>query len=180
MMHEQPTVSDYMTPSPATVHHDLRLADAMDRMYDSNFRHLPVVDDDGQLMGMVSTRDIAVATSIDGVDPEKTPIKRLIAKRPLSCGPDTPLADVLAEMERNRFGSVVVTENGKPTGVFTTTDALRALRSSLAGKPVEALVEPRHEISSHDESARTTTRAHPRARGVNKYDGMVPWFLAKL
>jgi CBS domain-containing protein len=51
------TVGELMTPAPATIRSDERVIDALKRMREGGFRHLPIVDD-GELRGMVSVRDL--------------------------------------------------------------------------------------------------------------------------
>ena len=155
-----PTIRDFMTPIPATVSDELTLADALDRMYSDNVRHLPVVDSNGVLVGMVTTRDIAVAASVRDLDPQKTPVAAAMTAAPYACEANTPLIDVAYHLEHERLGSAVVTEGERPVGIFTTTDALRALRTFIAGHSVEPAVKP--------------------SVSVSKYDGMISWFLARL
>jgi CBS domain-containing protein len=58
--HDAPTheISSWMTRDPKTVDADLDVDDAMKTMLDNGFRHLPVVDG-GEVVGMVSMRDLA-------------------------------------------------------------------------------------------------------------------------
>jgi CBS domain-containing protein len=58
--HDAPTheISSWMTRDPKTVDADLDVDDAMKTMLDNGFRHLPVVDG-GEVIGMVSMRDLA-------------------------------------------------------------------------------------------------------------------------
>jgi CBS domain-containing protein len=51
-------VSQFMTPQPQTVTADAKIAFAVQRMDMGGFRHLPVVDDRGSLVGIISARDI--------------------------------------------------------------------------------------------------------------------------
>jgi len=51
-------VSQFMTPQPQTVTADAKIAFAVQRMDLGGFRHLPVVDDQGRLAGIISARDI--------------------------------------------------------------------------------------------------------------------------
>ena len=51
-------VSDFMTPSPQTLEANAKLVFALQRMDVGGYRHLPIVDDEGQLTGIVSVRDI--------------------------------------------------------------------------------------------------------------------------
>ena len=50
-----------MTPSPTVVTPETPLLDALDLMVQERFRHLPVVDDEGKLRGIVSDRDLKAA-----------------------------------------------------------------------------------------------------------------------
>ena len=51
-------VSDFMTPSPQTLQMDAKIAFAVQRMDLGGYRHLPIVDREGQLSGIISVRDI--------------------------------------------------------------------------------------------------------------------------
>ena len=165
-----PTIRDFMTPIPATVSDELTLADALDRMYSDNVRHLPVVDSNGVLVGMVTTRDIAVAASVRDLDPQKTPVAAAMTAAPYACEANTPLIDVAYHLEHERPGSAVVTEGERPVGIFTTTDALRVLRTALSGDAVEPAVKPTHVLTQPGEREKV---AHPRisAHGVSQNMG---------
>lgn len=53
-------IADFMTPSPVTITPDTNVEDAADMMADVQVRRLPVVDDNGGLIGIVSLGDLAV------------------------------------------------------------------------------------------------------------------------
>jgi acetoin utilization protein AcuB len=146
-----------MTAVPATVDSELQALDALDRMYIDNVRHLPVVDAQGQLVGLVSSRDIA---KVGESEIEKTLVAETMTEAPYSCTKDTPLSEVAFEMENKKLGSTIVTEGGKPVGIFTTTDALLAVRSLIAGEHVEAANPPRHLLT--DEEKEDGQRTHVR------------------
>ena len=65
-MHADPArvspVSKGMTRDPQTIDPDAKVGQAMDRMLDGGFRHLPVMED-GTLVGIVSMRDLARSIS---------------------------------------------------------------------------------------------------------------------
>lgn len=54
---DQP-VRDFMTRTPQTLEANAKLVFALQRMDAGGYRHLPIVDDDGELTGIVSVRDI--------------------------------------------------------------------------------------------------------------------------
>ncbi|MFY9587509.1 MAG: CBS domain-containing protein [Actinomycetota bacterium] len=54
-------VRDYMTPTPVAVNPDTSVEEAVQIMLEHSFRHLPVVDGERELKGVVSIRDLAKA-----------------------------------------------------------------------------------------------------------------------
>ncbi len=54
-------LADVMTQAPQTLAPDAGLQDAAERMTAGHFRHLPVVDADGRILGVVSQRDLITA-----------------------------------------------------------------------------------------------------------------------
>ena len=54
-------VRDYMTPTPIAVNPDTSVEEAVQTMLEHGFRHLPIVDGERELKGVVSIRDLARA-----------------------------------------------------------------------------------------------------------------------
>ena len=169
-----------MTTLPVTVEVGMSLGDALDRMYSDNIRHLPVVNESGKLVGMLSTRDIAAAAAVGNVDPSQTKVEDAMASVPFACADHSPLVAVVERMERDRLGSAVVTKDEKPIGIFTTTDALRALRGMLLGKRVEPLVHPEIRPGEGEADKPHIRKPHEGPMSPNRYSGMMMWFLARL
>lgn len=138
----QPTVAQFMTDQPIGADRGLSLTDANERMYLNNVRHLVVVDG-GNVVGVLSTRDITLALSMAGKRSELTVYDAMV-REPYTCSPGTPLAEVVLEMEKHRYGCAIVVEGDELVGVFTTTDALRAVRALIAGHSVEPATKPTH------------------------------------
>ena len=67
-----------MTPDPICVGPDTPVAEVWRTMSERRFRHMPVVDEDGRLIGMVSQRDLIVAApSAAGAEAER-PVSKLM------------------------------------------------------------------------------------------------------
>lgn len=120
------TVQRFMTVAPVVIGSDQTLADAHRAMRERNIRHLPVVDA-GALVGLVSQRDLYLVETLDGVDPAAVTVREAMTPAPYAVPPDAPLDEVSATMAARKYGSVVVVDRGSVIGLFTTTDALRAL-----------------------------------------------------
>jgi acetoin utilization protein AcuB len=177
---DAPRIRDYMTALPVTVEVGMSLGDALDRMYNDNIRHLPVVDETGKLVGLLSTRDIAAVGAMRGVDPGETKVEDAMSVVPFACPDDSSLVAVVERMERDRLGSAVVTNGDRPVGIFTTTDALRALRGMLLGKPVEPLVQPEVRLGEGQGEKPNIRQPHDRAMSPTRYGNMMLWFFARL
>jgi acetoin utilization protein AcuB len=124
------TVERFMTANPVAISSDRTLAEAHRLMREKHIRHLPVVDE-GRLVGVVSQRDIYLVETLHGVDPETERVEEAMTAEPYTVKPDASLEEVACTMAENRYGSAVVLDRGAVVGLFTTTDALRALSQVL-------------------------------------------------
>jgi len=57
-------VRQWMTPEPITAAHDMDVEEAARVMLENGFRHLPVIDEGGQVTGVVSLRRVVAATNV--------------------------------------------------------------------------------------------------------------------
>lgn len=126
-------VSDYMTKSPHSVGKDQTLARAHDVMREHRIRHLPVLEA-GQLVGVVSLRDLHLLETLHDVDPREITVEEAMNTTVYAVPPDAPLADVCAEMAAKKLGSAVVIDRSKVTGILTTVDVCRVLAELLGGR----------------------------------------------
>jgi len=128
-------VGDWMTTQPHTIGDDQTLAEARERMHQWNVRHLPVLHG-GHLVGVVSDRDIALVESVPGVDFAGVKVEEAMTEDPWTVHADETLAVVAATMAERRIGTAIIVatqEEDRVVGVFTTTDALRALATLATG-----------------------------------------------
>ena len=124
------TVGALMTPQPLTIGRDQPLLNAHRLMRDHRVRHLPVLER-GELVGIVSQRDLYFLETLRGVDVEDDIVEDAMTSDTYAVAPDAPIAAVAKHMARHRYGCAVVIERGRVAGIFTATDALR-LVSALA------------------------------------------------
>jgi acetoin utilization protein AcuB len=128
-----------MTPSPITVTPDQTVAEVMQILQQYNIRHLPVVDEQGILLGILSDRDLrsarpsSVARSKERGSVEEqvnnTPVSILMTRDILFLVPHATLDDALLLFQSRKIGALpVVNEDEKVVGVFTTADLMNAYR----------------------------------------------------
>lgn len=120
-----PQIKAWMTPFPHSISPRASLEEALRRMRENGFRHLPVQDGD-QLVGVVSDRDIECALGSGGGSAEGAArTVREVAVEPFAVDLSAPADRVLLEMAERHIGSALVTRQGKLVGIFTVTDACR-------------------------------------------------------
>lgn len=119
-------VQSVMTAQPITIGRNESLATAHELMRRHGCRHLPVLEH-GELVGVVTQRDLYFLETIAGVDLTEDHVDDAMSVDAYAVPPEAPLAEVSKHMAANRYGCAVVIERGRVIGIFTTTDALRAL-----------------------------------------------------
>jgi acetoin utilization protein AcuB len=125
-----PHIDRYMTPSPHSIGQEQTLAQAHRLMREHGIRHLPVLHG-GELVGMLSDRDLHLIETLRDVDAEKVIVEEAMSPIVYTVAPRAPLDEVVREMSAHKYGSAVVVDNAKVVGVFTTVDALRAFADLL-------------------------------------------------
>lgn len=123
-------ISDFMTKSPVVVDRNTTMAHALRIMDEQGFRHLPVTAG-GNLVGVISERELKIVENMRGIDSAMCIVGDFIVGAPYTVTADAPLREVALDMASHKYGSAVVVEADKVIGLFTTTDALRALATIL-------------------------------------------------
>ena len=122
------SVAAYMTPGPHTIGREQSLAAAKQLMHTTHVRPLPVLHG-GQLVGVVSERDLDVVGALPGS--RQLSVEDAMVPDVYTISEDAPLASVAADMARLKVGSAVVLKGNDVVGVFTAVDGLRALAELL-------------------------------------------------
>lgn len=125
-----PTIQKYMSTSPHTIGAEQTLRKAHEVMSEHRIRHLPVMQGN-QLVGIVSDRDVQLILAIDGADATKISVEDAMTQDVITVEPDASLDAVADLMVERKAGSVVVMQNHRVVGIFTTVDGMRALSELL-------------------------------------------------
>jgi len=125
-----PLIQKYMTPAPHSIGADQSLATARDFMKLHGIRHLPVLEA-GKLRGILSDRDLKMALGFQGVNPIITRVEEIALEDPYVVSVTAKLDEVVATLADKRIGSALVMDHDHLVGIFTATDALKALAELL-------------------------------------------------
>jgi acetoin utilization protein AcuB len=138
-MKRNPQVIAFMTPFPHSIDVDAPLEDAHKLMREHRFRHVPVMSG-GEIVGVLTDRDIKLVLGPDFGSPDERElrVRDAYVERPCVVPASTPVAKVARVMAQNRIGSAIVTKHGKLVGIFTVTDACRAVAEIIGDDDEEA------------------------------------------
>lgn len=141
-MKEPPLVSALMTREPIVVHERDSIRRAARTMAASEIRHLPVVDDDGHLVGIVSQRDLLASD-----DDTDAVVADVMSSDVVTVAPETAAYEAALLLWTRRIGCVPVTRaDGTVEGLLTESDFVRLAYALLGGRVViDDLVAEEHE-----------------------------------
>lgn len=127
-----PRVEDLMNREVVTLPEDAGAARALEACAENGIRHVPVVDGDGRLSGLVSDRDLKGASPATGSDDpaaRETALREIkvgdiMIREPLTVSPEESIASAARTLAENRIGCLPVLSGGELAGILTTTDLL--------------------------------------------------------
>ena len=130
-------ISSHMTSSPVTIGPEQTVVAALELLEQHDFRHLPVVDGAGRLLGMVTDRDLrsACPSSVLSTSEQELVLDRVKGARVraimstdlVRLHPDSTLDDALLLFRRRPVGALpVVDDQGRLEGIFSLTDLMNA------------------------------------------------------
>jgi acetoin utilization protein AcuB len=137
-----------VTAAPST-----SLLEAQRRMREHTIRQIPVVSEDGTLLGIVSDRDIRAAVLPAGlvpgftaVDAEKfmtaTPVERVMTRKVVTAMLTDTLEDAIVLLHDFRVNALPVVDGaGKIAGIITRTDVLDAFIDAFGVGEVSSRLE---------------------------------------
>jgi acetoin utilization protein AcuB len=129
-------IKDWMTKDPITISQDTSMIKAIHIMKEHRFRRLPVVAQEGKLVGMVTDRDLkeaspSKATTLDVHELyyllAELQVKEIMSRNPISVGEEDTVERAAQMMLENTIsGMPVVDRTGRIQGIITQSDIFRA------------------------------------------------------
>ena len=129
-------VKDHMTRNPKTITKDMKVSTALDIMQKNDFHRLPVVDDSGKLIGLITEGLVAESTNSNATMLDiyelnyllsRTLVKDLMITNVKTIHPDVLLEEAAAKMLENRVSVLPVTDDHEQVvGIITEKDIFQA------------------------------------------------------
>jgi CBS domain-containing protein len=131
-------VREAMTPGPETIQADRPAAEAAKLMKYVDAGMIPVMEN-GNLLGTVTDRDIAIRLVAEGKDPRSTPVREIATSDIVTIDPDRDLAEALELMAKHQVRRLPVVEQGRLVGVLAQADVAREADEEAVGHTVEEI-----------------------------------------
>jgi CBS domain-containing protein len=166
MLDEAPfTAGDLMTRDVAVVHPETSLLKAVKLMAQRHISGMPVVDDAGTIVGMMSEGDLVrwhegyterqmrwldmlaeggelAPAFLEGIQEQQRKVKSVMAPGATTVTEETLARDIARLMYAKNIKRVPVLRDGKLVGIVARSDLVRALAQKLEEKPAPAAIEP--------------------------------------
>jgi CBS domain-containing membrane protein len=127
-------VRDLMTSNVVTVQHDDSVATAYELMLENRFRHLVVLNEEGDLVGLLTHRDLLRHALIERPELplglQRSILKRLQVEEVMTSEVETAepgqwLSEAAQMMFENKYGCLPVVEDSRVVGILTESDFVR-------------------------------------------------------
>jgi CBS domain-containing protein/gamma-glutamyl:cysteine ligase YbdK (ATP-grasp superfamily) len=149
------TVAHLMSTDLFTVRPDDLVDLAASVMEWRHIRHVPVEDDEGRLVGLISHRDLLrlLAQGMLSRGAKEVTVKEIMIRDLMTIAPETPTLEALTIMLRRKIGCLPVVENDRLIGIVTAYDFLslsaEIIETQLGGSAVDDVEnEPKTETGA--------------------------------
>lgn len=127
------TVAEIMNRDVKSVAENASMVEVMAFFEQRGYGGAPVIDENGQVLGMISKTDIAVRRSKDNTNFSSMTAAQVMTPFVFNIGPEATLLTLIKTMDEYGIHRVVVTEGNKPVGIVTTMDLIRDYGKVLEG-----------------------------------------------
>jgi len=136
-------VRDRMTLNPVTITPEVSVTDALRLMSEKKIRRLPVIDNQGNLVGIVSDRDLLLASPSPATSLAiweihellaKLTVEKMMTREVITVPEDTPLEEAARIMADSRIGGLPVMRDRTLVGIISESDLFKTLLQLLGGR----------------------------------------------
>ena len=136
-------VRERMSRNPYTISADAPMEEALKQMRANSFRHLPVVNKSGKLVGIVSETDLLYASPTSAASLSiyemqyllsRLTVGQVMTKDVITVAEDTPVEDAASIMTDHKIGGLPVLRDGEIIGIITETDLFKLFMELLGAR----------------------------------------------
>jgi CBS domain-containing protein len=116
-----------------------KVIDVARKMKQEDAGFIPVVEDGGAMVGVITDRDIVIRCIAEGHDPRSETAEHLMSRDVTVISPDDDIKQAAGMMEREEIRRLPVTENGRLVGVLSHGNLVQATKNKMAEKVTEGV-----------------------------------------
>ncbi len=177
-------VADRMTPHPATIRSDALVWGAIEMMKTRRIRHLPVVDGEDRLVGIVTDRDLRQVVfdprvqdrlRNDGGALRDLAVRDVMTWGVVTVRPQTDMRQVARLMYERKLGALPVVDGDRVVGIITEADVLATLGELLGREALDLHGPPLFGPRDRPTRPRPLRRAPARNAAPGNNGRANPW-----
>lgn len=136
-------VRDVMTTDIMTCMDTDTLSNCATTMKKMNIGSTPVVNAQGDLVGIITDRDITIRASSEGISPNDAKVRDFMSSSLITVDPNTNVEDAAIMMADNQIRRLLVTSDGRLVGIVSLGDlAVDVGEEELVGETLESISRP--------------------------------------
>lgn len=138
-------VKDIMSSPVEEIRSDATISQAARMMQMSDIGVLPIMKD-GDVVGVLTDRDIAIRVVAEGLDPQETAVSEVMSSEIICCSEDSSMEDAATLMEENQVHRLLVLSSAnRVSGIVSIADIVRRISDDhLIHEILESICQPAH------------------------------------
>lgn len=127
-------IRDLMTCDVTTCRSDSNAETAAMMMWNSDCGSVPVVDENGKAIGMITDRDICMAVALQKKTASEIPVKDFMSTELFSCHPEENIRQAMKTMATHKIKRLPITnDNGQIEGILSIDDLVACAERGARG-----------------------------------------------
>jgi CBS domain-containing protein len=132
-------VRDAMAKTVSSARKSDKVVDVAQKMKQEDAGFIPVVENGGTLIGVITDRDIVIRCIAEGHDPRSETAEHLMSRQVTIIAPDDDIEQAAKMMEREEIRRLPVAEKGRLVGVLSHGNLVQATKNKTAEKVTEGV-----------------------------------------
>ena len=132
-------VQQVMTSTPKSVRRDTPVRSAAEMMEQQDVGSLPVVENGGDLVGIVTDRDIVVRVVASGRNVDEVSVGEILTEHPVLVFPDDSLDHAMELMAKHQIRRLPVVYDNQLVGMLAQADVAHEAKDKQAGQVLDAI-----------------------------------------
>lgn len=164
-------VRELMTPNPTCAQSDTTVEEIATWMKSENIGCVPVMDEDGEVMGVITDRDIVLRCIASGKDPAECHADDILSEQAIVASPEMDSKEAARLMGESQVRRLPVMEDGRLVGMLSLGDvAVKENDDRLSGDVLQDVSEGvKGTSSSGEQSFRGPDDQSNRGQGISNH-----------